>query len=273
MPYSRRPSADGRSSIDGVITGVHGTPLAEAMLTVVDRTGRELARSRSGRHGGCRLPVPGPGDYLVVAAAPGHQPRALSVTVVERRTELSLCLTTSSSIAGIVQDDTLCMPLADALVLLVDASGSVVGSRMTSADGAYSLPSVRPASYTLAVAHHQHTPVAREVMVTAECQPTAVDVALSYRLLQLDGTARDRHGVPVVGARVTLTDRGLIAREVHTDAAGRYHFQSLPIGQYRLSAVGPLSEWVELEVTLHRDRHRLDLWLDGPQDQLGYEPS
>ncbi|MFI6151935.1 collagen binding domain-containing protein [Kitasatospora sp. NPDC051170] len=262
LPYRRRPSADGHSSIDGLVTGTHGAPLADAVLTVVDGVGRELARSRSGRHGGCRLPVPGPGDYLVVAAARGHQPRALSVTVAERCTELSLCLTASSSIAGVVEDDTLRMPLADAQVVLTDVDGSVVGSRITSVDGTYSFPGVPPASYTLAVTHDRHTPAAREVTVTAECRTAAVDVALAHRLLQLDGTVRDRHDAPVAGARVTLTDRGRLAREMYSDAAGRFHFQSLPIGQYRLTVVGLLGEWAELEVTLHRDRHQLDLRLD-----------
>ncbi|MFF7082600.1 MSCRAMM family protein [Streptomyces lavendulae] len=273
LPYRRLTLADGHSSIDGLITGVQGAPLADAVLTVVDCAGRELARSRSGRHGGYRLPVPGPGDYLVVAVARGHQPRALSVTVAERRTAISLCLTASSSVVGTVQDDTLRMPLADALVLLTDARGSVVGSQVTSADGAYSFPSVRPASYTLAVTHERHTPVAREVTVTAEYQPTAVDVALAHRLLQLGGTVRDGRGAPVAGTRVTLADRSRFTREVHSDAAGRFLLPSLPIGQYCLTAVGPLGERVESQVTLHSTRIELELRLDEPQEQLRYESS
>ncbi|MFD3554346.1 collagen binding domain-containing protein [Streptomyces goshikiensis] len=261
LPHPRRPSTGRRSSIDGLVTGVHGAPLADAVLTVVDPAGRELARSTSAWHGGCRLLVPGPGDYLVVAAARGHQPRALSVTVVERRTEFSLSLSASSSVAGIVQDDMLRMPLADALVLLTDSGGSVVGSRITSTDGAYSFLSLRPASYTLAVTHHQHTPVAREVMVTAEHQPTSVDLTLAHRQLQLDGTVWDPRGAPVAGARVVLTDRGRSTLEVRTDATGRFRFQSLPIGQYCLTAVCPTGERVESQVILHSTRNELDLRL------------
>lgn len=51
----------------------------------------------------------------------------------------------------------------------------------------------------------------------------------------LDGTVRDPQGLPIAGA--TIDAYGPARRTVRSDASGRYQFQALPQGRYRLTAV------------------------------------
>jgi EmrB/QacA subfamily drug resistance transporter len=79
-----------------------GSTVPRAALTLIDVTGRQIGRSASGEDGRYALSVPGSGAYVLIAAAGGHQPQAVSVTVGERPVELDVVLGGAGRLAGTV---------------------------------------------------------------------------------------------------------------------------------------------------------------------------
>src|SRR5690349_4692559 len=66
------------------------------------------------------------------------------------------------------------------------------------------------------------------IVATALAQTSTADLA---------GTITDESGGVVRNAEMTLTSEDTAARRIaHTDVAGRYYFEQLPPGSYRLAA-------------------------------------
>ena len=75
------PAPGGVTCLRGTVTDAAGRALGAAVVTVVDGSGRECGRTRSGRTGSYEVAVGGPGTYQVVVGAPDHAPRADRVVV------------------------------------------------------------------------------------------------------------------------------------------------------------------------------------------------
>jgi EmrB/QacA subfamily drug resistance transporter len=84
------PLGAGQPALIGQVSDETGTPLAGAVLVLLDPVGVVVARLATAGDGGFLLPA-APGEYVLAAWAQGHQPRALSVDVGGRH-ELSLLL-------------------------------------------------------------------------------------------------------------------------------------------------------------------------------------
>ncbi|CAM5722217.1 MFS transporter [Streptomyces violaceorubidus] len=83
VPPARSPYAGG-IPVCGTVQHPDGTVVPRAALTLIDVGGQQIGRGASGDDGRYALATPGSGAYVLIAAAGGHQPQAVSVTVGER---------------------------------------------------------------------------------------------------------------------------------------------------------------------------------------------
>jgi uncharacterized surface anchored protein len=209
--------------------------VADAVLTLIDGAGRQVSRGRADQSGAYEVFAPGAGNFVLIASARSHQPRAGTATVGNSPVRLDITLAGASSLRGIVRSASGAV-LAGAIVTLADAHGEVRESFVTTEGGAYVLSSLEAETYTLAVSAAGHRPVAIVVAVEAG-QETRHDVELAAST-SISGRIElvvDRgHGV---GVKVTLIDaEGNVVRWTSPDAEGGYVFLDLDPGSYTVVA-------------------------------------
>ncbi|GAA1359870.1 MFS transporter [Streptomyces beijiangensis] len=243
VPSARNPSVLSPSTSFGagvpVCGHVHhsdGSTVPRAALTLIDVTGRQIGRGASGEDGRYALSVPGSGAYVLIAAAGGHQPQAVSVTVGERPVDLDVVLGGAGRLAGTVvtADGT---PVRDAAVTLTDVRGEVVSSTRSGREGSYVITELVAGEYTLAASAPAFRPAALPVSVQAS-RETRQDIELAGGAV-LRGTVRAGGGRPVEDARVTLLDAaGNVVDTLTTGPDGTFRFVDLSSGEYTVIAAG-----------------------------------
>lgn len=222
--------------VRGVVRTRDGEPVPSAALTLIGVDGHQLARAITQEDGRYALPTPGPGSYVLIAATGGHEPQAATLVVGDRPVEFDLLLAGSGGLAGTVRggDGT---PIVNAMVVVTDVRGDVVGTARSDGDGRYLFTDIAAGAYTLAVSAAAHRPVAMPVEVTGNGQ-TRADVAMPPGA-RIRGTVRNESGEPVEEARVTLVDAaGNVVAMVITGPDGEYAFTDLTGGQYTVIASG-----------------------------------
>nr|WP_244984716.1 carboxypeptidase-like regulatory domain-containing protein [Actinomadura citrea] len=228
--------ANGGVPVRGVVRTRDGEPVPSAALTLIGVDGHQLARATTREDGRYALPTPGPGSYVLIAATGGHEPQAATLVVGDRPIEFDLLLAGSGGLAGTVRsaDGT---PIVNAMVVITDVRGDVVGTGRSDADGRYTFSDLMSGAYTLAVSAAAHRPVAMPVEVTGNGQ-TRMDVEMPPGA-RIRGTVRNEAGEPVGEARVTLVDAaGNVIAMVITGSDGEYAFTDLTGGQYTMIASG-----------------------------------
>ncbi len=148
VPQARSPYAAG-VAVCGTVQHPDGTVVPRAALTLIDVGGRQIGRGASGDDGRYALATPGSGTYVLIAAAGGHQPQAVSVTVGERPVELDVVLGGAGRLAGSVltADGS---PVRDATVTLTNVHGEVVATTRSGREGGYVITELVAGEYTLA---------------------------------------------------------------------------------------------------------------------------
>ncbi|MEU9997035.1 MFS transporter [Streptomyces sp. NPDC050848] len=220
----------------GTVQHHDGSRVPRAALTLIDVQGRQIGRGGSGDDGRYALSVPGPGSYVLIAAAGGHQPQAVSVTVGERPVELDVVLGGAGRLAGsvVTADGT---PVRDAAVTLTDVRGEVVASTRSGREGGYVITELVAGEYTLAASAPAFRPAALPVSVQAS-RETRQDIELAGGAV-LRGTVRAGGGRPVEDARVTLLDAaGNVVDTLTTGPDGTFRFVDLSSGEYTVIAAG-----------------------------------
>ncbi|MFF9909877.1 MFS transporter [Streptomyces sp. NPDC013457] len=220
----------------GTVQHHDGSRVPRAALTLIDVQGQQIGRGGSGEDGRYALSVPGPGSYVLIAAAGGHQPQAVSVTVGERPVELDLVLGGAGRLAGsvVTADGT---PVRDAAVTLTDVRGEVVASTRSGREGGYVITELVAGEYTLAASAPAFRPAALPVSVQAS-RETRQDIELAGGAV-LRGTVRAGGGQPVGDARVTLLDAaGNVVDTLTTGPDGTFRFVDLSSGEYTVIAAG-----------------------------------
>lgn len=213
-----------------------GTVVPRAALTLIDVTGQQTGRGASGEDGRYALATPGPGSYVLIAAAGGHQPQAVTVTVGERPVELDIVLGGAGNLIGTVvtADGT---PVRDATVTLTNVHGEVVATTRSGREGGYVITELVAGEYTLAAGAPAFRPAALPVTVQA-ARETRRDIELAGGAV-LRGTVRAGGGRPVEDARVTLLDvAGNVVDTLTTGADGTFRFVDLSCGEYTVIAAG-----------------------------------
>ncbi|QXE38934.1 MFS transporter [Streptomyces sp. GMY02] len=223
-------------AVCGTVQHHDGSTVPRAALTLIDVHGQQIGRGASGADGRYALSVPGSGSYVMIAAAAGHQPQAVTVTVGERPVELDVVLGGAGRLAGAVRtaDGT---PVRDAAVTLTDVRGDVVASTRSGREGAYVISELVAGEYTLAASAPAFRPAALPVSVQAS-RETRQDIELAGGAV-LRGTVRAGGGRPVEDARVTLLDAaGNVVDTLTTGSDGTFRFVDLSSGEYTVIAAG-----------------------------------
>ncbi|WP_436318616.1 MFS transporter [Streptomyces nodosus] len=235
VPHARSSYAAG-VPVCGTVQHPDGTVVPRAALTLIDVGGVQIGRGASGEDGRYALSTPGSGSYVLIAAAGGHQPQAVSVTVGERPVELDVVLGGAGRLAGSVltADGT---PVRDAAVTLTNVHGEVVASTRSGREGGYVIGELVAGEYTLAASAPAFRPAALPVTVQAS-RETRQDVELAGGAV-LRGTVRAGDGRPVEDARVTLLDAaGNVVDTLTTGTDGTFRFVDLSSGEYTVIAAG-----------------------------------
>lgn len=266
-PQAAETTAEPRTLLPGIpLRGVVRAPdrgsVPGAVLTLIDMDGRQVARASSGGDGGWALAAPRSGHFVLIAAAGGHQPQAVTVAVGSRPVELDVVLGGTGRLTGAIRS-TEGAPVVGAAVVLTDTRGEVVAGGHTDEDGAYDFRDLVSGEYTLAVSARAYRPAALTVAI-APSGETRQDMALTGSGT-LRGTVRTEGGHPVADARVTLLDStGTVVAAVTTGADGAFRFGDLQPGEYTVIASGypPVATALRLEDgNTERDihlSHRLD---------------
>ncbi|MFI6058228.1 MFS transporter [Streptomyces sp. NPDC051286] len=220
----------------GCVQHPDGTKVPRAALTLIDIQGKQVGRGASGDDGRYALSVPGSGSYVLIAAAGGHQPQAVSVTVGERPVELDVVLGGAGRLAGtVVTADGI--PVRDAAVTLTDVRGEVVASTRSGREGGYVISELVAGEYTLAASAPAFRPAALPVSVQA-ARETRQDIELAGGAV-LRGVVRASGGRLVEDARVTLLDAaGNVVDTLTTGPDGAFRFVDLSTGEYTVIAAG-----------------------------------
>ncbi|MFF7382224.1 DHA2 family efflux MFS transporter permease subunit [Streptomyces griseoluteus] len=234
-PQARVPHTAG-IAVCGTVQHPDGTVVPRAALTLIDVGGVQIGRGASGDDGRYALATPGAGSYVLIAAAGGHQPQAVSVTVGERPVELDVVLGGAGRLAGAVltADGS---PVRDATVTLTNVHGEVVAATRSGREGGYVIGELVAGEYTLAASAPAFRPAALPVTVQAS-RETRQDVELAGGAV-LKGTVRAGGGRAVEDARVTLLDAaGNVVDTLTTGADGTFRFVDLSSGEYTVIAAG-----------------------------------
>lgn len=236
VPPQARSAHPAGVPVCGTVQHPDGTVVPRAALTLIDVTGAQIGRGASGDDGRYALSTPGSGAYVLIAAAGGHQPQAVSVTVGERPVELDVVLGGAGRLAGSVRtaDGS---PVRDAAVTLTNVHGEVVASTRSGREGGYAITELVAGEYTLAASAPAFRPAALPVTVQA-ARETRQDVELAGGAV-LRGTVRAGGGRPVEDARVTLLDAaGNVVDTLTTGPDGTFRFVDLSSGEYTVIAAG-----------------------------------
>jgi hypothetical protein len=220
------PIHAGRMREDGPAVAGHvrtptGRAVADAALTLVDPSGRQLAQARSGADGGYRITPSGPGVYLLIALARLHDSTATWIVVADTTVALDVVLAGTAGLAGKVTTPG-SVPVPGVALTLLDAGGQVLATGRSGPDGEYAFRDLTPGACTLVTSAAGHSPSARPI-VLAEHGTTREDVELATGA-RLHGVARAGHdGRPVAHARITLLDAtGTVVAVTDTDERGAY---------------------------------------------------
>lgn len=223
-------------TIAGHVRRENGEPVAGVALTLIDQRGHQVSRTTGGPDGGYRLEVPEAGAYVLIGAANGHRPVAVTIAVAARPVPVDLTLPSSGELSGTVRRVGAGEPVAGATVTLTEPRGEVVGAAVTGGDGGYLCRGVPSGTHTVVVVAPGMRPHAA-TLVVPESGLLRYDAELSP-IVTLAGAVRagDR---TVPDAQVTVLDtNGEPIATARTDAEGRYRVPDLPAGEYAVVTRG-----------------------------------
>lgn len=233
--------ADGVGSvIHGRVLGPGDSPLADAAVTLIDASGRQLGRVVTGDDGRYRVTTPVTGSLVLIGSATGHQPQAATLLVSDPSVECDLRMSGGDGVGGGLTGSVRARggePLAGATATATGPDGQVAGSATADEKGAFALAELAPGPYTLTLSAAGHRPHATQVEITAG-EPVRVEVELRPAS-QVRGTVRARGGRPLEDARVSLLDAsGDVVGQCVTGEDGGFGFEGLAGEQYTVVASG-----------------------------------
>lgn len=261
------PVGAGGLPVTGHVRRQDGSHVAGAALTLIDQRGRQVARATGAADGSYSVPSQGPGAYVLIVSAHGHQPQASSVVISNGPATVDVTLTGSGELTGTVKAAATGQPLPNVTVTLTDGRGEVNGAFITTTDGTYAFVGVGAGAYTLVASGAGYRPVALTLTVP-DSGVLRHDVELASSVL-LAGTARTEGDRIVPDARITVLDaEGNVAAVARTDGEGRYVVSDLPAGAYTVVASGYPPATSQVELTGGEADHDVRLSYDQALDEL-----
>jgi EmrB/QacA subfamily drug resistance transporter len=223
--------------IGGNVGRVDGSPINGAVVSLIDQSGDQVARSGVDGFGNYHFDAPGPGTYVLIASANGYVPEASSIQVEMSPITVDITLAGAGELSGVVTAAATGQTISGATVTLADANGEVITSQQTTMDGRYRFVGVNAGSYTFVVSSMGYLPTALPLALTGTGEERQ-DVRLVGGV-RLAGTAVNVKGWPICDAKVTVVDAaGNVVTTAMTDEEGRYEFIDLPEGDYTVIASG-----------------------------------
>ncbi|MEV6762267.1 MFS transporter [Streptomyces sp. NPDC051105] len=229
-------AGSGGTPVHGFVRGAESAPVAQAAVTLISLSGRQLGRSVAGHDGSYRLDAPGAGSYVLIASADGYQPQASTVMVGEDPLPFDILLSGTSGLSGVVRGAGSALPVKDAMVIVTDVRGDLLATAATGEQGQFVFGELVPGVVTVAVNAAGYRPRALPVQI-GTTGVTRIEVDLDAGA-QLQGVVRAPHG-PLADARVTLVDAaGNVVGTSTTGVDGAYAFADLDGGDYTVIATG-----------------------------------
>ncbi|MFJ7151233.1 MFS transporter [Streptomyces sp. NPDC100445] len=230
------PGTAGGTPVHGFVRGAESAPVAQAAVTLISLTGRQLGRSVARADGSYTLAAPGAGSYVLIASADGYQPQASTVVVGEDALSYDILLSGTSGLTGVVRAAGSALPVKGAMVIVTDVRGDLLATASSGEQGDFALTDLVPGTVTVAVNASGFRPRALPVEVGAT-GVTRIEVDLDAGA-RLQGVVRAPHG-PLADARVTLVDQaGNVVGTATTGSDGAYAFTDLDSGEYTVIATG-----------------------------------
>lgn len=153
----------------------HGVP--GAMVVLTDVRGEVVGSRASDEQGHYAFADLVGGSYSLTATAAGYRPVATPITVVDgTETVVDVPLSSGARLSGVVRSVNLDQPIPDARVSVLDATGGVVGTATTGADGDYTFTDLPDGEYTVIATGYP--PVATSLRLSGG--HAAHDVELGY---------------------------------------------------------------------------------------------
>ncbi|WP_219924143.1 MFS transporter [Nocardioides campestrisoli] len=132
----RRGEAGAEVVVRGRVCQADGRPARLAVVSVLERTGRQVDWARADNDGRWSVVLPGAGEYLVICAAEGWAPRS-ELRHLDPQEPATIQLEERLTVAGVVSRGG--WPVEGALVVLTDDSGESVCATRTDEGGHYEL--------------------------------------------------------------------------------------------------------------------------------------
>jgi RNA polymerase sigma-70 factor (ECF subfamily) len=247
------------------------TPLQGATVSLVAGdvpAGKNPPESRpvtTGYDGSFRLSSLSPGTWRLVASKDGFAAQGFAATLIEESGEegIEILLAAAGSIEGRVTDargD----PTAGLALACEPARGISVGAAApptrTDAEGVYRFPALAAGNYVV-ILERAPGQSQRALASVVEGKTTRLDYAGGATL---GGTLSDEARAPITDARVRAISAfgAYTSREATTDKAGRFRFDELQPGEWRiaLQVLGPQGFSTELTtITAYPGENTLDL--------------
>nr|WP_306304944.1 MFS transporter [Gordonia effusa] len=210
--------------IVGSLTAVDGQMIEGVAITVTDLRGRQTGTARVYSDGSYAVRDLEDGTYTVIATAPGHQPRAIGVSLTgEAVARRDFELSGGATIRGRVRDAQ--RPLS-ANLIVTDQSGAVVTSSHADSDGLFTINGlVSGAVLAVTASAPGYQPSSH--LVTVDDSSANIEIVLSA-IGGVQGYVRGPGGTPLAGATVSALgpDQTIVA-SVSTDEDGRYRIEGL----------------------------------------------
>lgn len=150
--------------VRGQVLSLDGTPIRNAVVTVLTPEGVTVDWGQGDTEGRFAVAIPRAGEFLVITAAEGWQPRSRIMELDDTAPLPPIVLRQRYRLSGAVTDAEN-HPLADALVVLTHHTGEVVATGRTDHDGSYSFPRPVNGRYVLTAAARDGSMGARPVAV------------------------------------------------------------------------------------------------------------
>ncbi|MFJ5308163.1 MFS transporter [Streptomyces sp. NPDC088350] len=223
--------------VRGFVRGAESAPVPQAAVTLISLGGRQLGRSVTQADGSYGLDAPSVGSYVLIASADGFQPQASTVVVNSAEpVSYDVLLSGTSGLNGLVRAADSGSPVKDAMVIVTDVRGDLLGTGTTGEQGEFAFSELVPGAVTVAVNADGYRPRALPVEVGGT-GVTRVEIDLDSGA-QVLGVVRAPHG-PLADARVTLVDAaGNVVGTATTGSDGAYAFTDLSGGEYTVIATG-----------------------------------
>ncbi len=219
----------GTLTLTGRVRATDGRPLDRARVTLLAPDGGYVAGATVDPTGSYSVAVRRPETYVLVAAAPGHWPKADRVRV-DGPAVHDVTLGGAATVAGTA-------PAGSTVTLTSSVDGQVAASARTGADGGFTFERLDAGDYTLTVTAPGHQPFAHPVPL-GPGERLTVPVHLR-RMAAIGGVVRTPAGTPVADAHVMLLDdRGQVRAHLVTATEGAFSFEDLPDGAYTVVASG-----------------------------------